>query len=221
MCQSKAEGGRRCRGKKGRASLGALGSTGSSAAPDPPALVRRSREAVLREAQKQLGNLLDAVINAEPGAPAAAVVSAADAYVASQVAAAITTTLEAHGVQRGKRGSHLLCSALAAVARAMQAGEDLAKTAVAEGVTAALTACGMPRLPARLAGRAAADKLISLMTAGHWEAVRRAVQLQALTVCPDVTEHPEVENYCVRPLASDLLSPAIQEELAEALPVGG
>jgi len=59
MCQSKAEGGRRCRGKKGRASLGALGSTGSSAAPDPPALVRRSREAVLREAQKQLGNLME------------------------------------------------------------------------------------------------------------------------------------------------------------------
>ena len=83
-----------------------------------------------------------------------------------------------------------MCSALAAVAHAMKAGEDLAKSAVTEGVTAALTACGMPRLPARLAGRAAADKLISLMTAGHWEAVRRAVQLQAVAACPDVTEHP-------------------------------
>ena len=111
-----------------------------------------------------------------------------------------------------------MCSALAAVAHAMKAGEDLAKSAVTEGVTAALTACGMPRLPARLAGRAAADKLISLMTAGHWEAVRRAVQLQAVAACPDVTEHPEVENYCVRPLASDVLSSAIQEELAESLP---
>jgi hypothetical protein len=176
---------------------------------------------VLREVQTQLGDLLDAVISAAPGAPAATVVSAGDAYVASQVADAITSTLEAHGARRSKRGSHLLCSALAAVAHAMQAGEDLAKTAVAEGVTAALTACGMPRLPARLAGRAAADKLISLMTAGHWAAVRRAVQLQAVAVCPDVAEHPEVENYCVRPLASEVLSSAIQEELAEALPVGG
>jgi len=105
MCRSKAEGGRRCRGKSGRGSLAALGSTGSSAAPDPPGPMQRSREAVLREAQKQLGDLLDAVINAAPDAPAAMVVSAIDADVASQVADAITTALEAHGVRRGKRGA--------------------------------------------------------------------------------------------------------------------
>jgi len=78
---------------------------GSSAAPDPPGPMQRSREAVLREAQKQLGDLLDAVINAAPDAPAAMVVSAIDADVASQVADAITTALEAHGVRRGKRGA--------------------------------------------------------------------------------------------------------------------
>ena len=49
----------------------------------------------------------------------------------------------------------------------------------------------------------------------HWKAVRRAVQLQAVAVCPNVAEHPKVENGCLRPLASDLLSSAIQEELAE------
>jgi hypothetical protein len=182
--------------------------------------MRRSRSTVLREAQKQLGDLLDSAISTAPGAPAGAVVSAIDADIADQVAAAITATLEAHGCPRGKWTSHLLCGALTAVAHAIQAGEDLAKAAVAEGVTTVLTACGMPRLPARLAGRAAADKLMSLTPAGHWAAVRRAVQLQAVAACPDVTEHPEVENYCVRPLASELLSPAIQEELAEALPVG-
>jgi hypothetical protein len=85
------------------------------------------------------------------------------------------------------------------------------------GVSAGPFGHGMPRLAARLAGRAAADKLMSLMTAGHWEAVRRAVRLQAVAVCPNVAEHPEVENYCVRPLASDLLSSAIQEELAVAI----
>jgi hypothetical protein len=105
MCRSKAEGGRRCNGRKGRGSLAALDSTGSSAPADPPGPMRRSREAVLREAQKQLGDLLDAVISAAPGAPAATVVSALDADIASQVADAITATLEAHGCPRGKRQS--------------------------------------------------------------------------------------------------------------------
>lgn len=218
MCQSKKDGGRRCKPKKGRGSLAALGSagsTGSSVPSRPSGRRRRSRAAVLREAQGQLSDLLDAVINAGPGAPAATVVSAADAYVASQVADAITASLQAHGAARGKGGSHLLCSALAAVAHAMKAGEDLAKAAVTEGVTTALTSCGMPRPAARLAGRAAADKLLSLVTAGHWDAVRRAVEMLAVSVCPDVAEHPDVENNCVRPLASELLSSAIQDELAE------
>ena len=215
MCRSKAEGGRRCQGRKGRGSLAALGSTGSSAPPIPCGRRRRSREAVLREVQQQLSDLLDAVIDAAPGGSAATVVSALDADVASQVADAITATLEAHGCPRRSWASHLPCSALAAVAQAMKAGEDLAKTAVAEGVTAALAACGMPRLPARLAGRATADTLMKVSPARHWEDVRRSVQLQAVSVCPNVAEHPEVENGCLLPLASDLMSSAIQEELAE------
>ena len=215
MCRSKAEGGRRCQGRKGRGSLAALGSTGGSAPPDPSGRVRRSREAVLRQAQQQLGDLLDAIINAAPGAPVPTVVSAADADVAGQVADAITATLKAHGRTRGKRQNHLLCSALAAVAHAMKAGEDAARTAVTEGVRAALTACGIPPSAARLAGRAAADTLMKLTPVQHWEAARRAAQLQAVAVCPDVSEHPEVENGCLLPLASDLLSSAIQEELAE------
>jgi hypothetical protein len=35
---------------------------------------------------------------------------------------------------------------------------------------------------------------------------------------PDVADHPEVEQYCLRPLASELLSSAIQEELTQSLP---
>jgi hypothetical protein len=37
-------------------------------------------------------------------------------------------------------------------------------------------------------------------------------------MCPDVADHPEVEQYCLRPLASELLSTEIQENLAESLP---
>jgi hypothetical protein len=76
---------------------------------------------------------------------------------------------------------------------------------VTKGVKAALTACGMPPQAAGLAGRAATDAFMKLPPGHHWEAVRRAVQLQGVAVCPKVAEHREVENGCLRPLASDLL----------------
>jgi hypothetical protein len=124
--------------------------------------MRRSRAAVLRAAQKQLGDYLDAVVSAAPVDSAAALVSAADADMAGQVADAITASLEAHGCPRGRWQSHLLCGALAAVAQAMKAGEDLAKGAITAGARAALTAGGVPRLAAGLAGRAATDALMKL-----------------------------------------------------------
>ena len=220
MCRSKAEGGRRCPGRAGRGSSVAVASTGGSASPGPSDLMRRSRAAVLQAAQKQLGDYLDAVVNAAPVDSAAALVSAADVDVADQVADAITAKLEAHGCPRGRWQSHLLCGALAAAAQAMKAGEDLAKAAVTEGVTAALAACGVPRLAAGLAGRAATDTLMKLTPVRHWADVRRAVQLLAVSMCPDVADHPEVERYCLRPLASELLSSAIQKELAQSLPDG-
>jgi hypothetical protein len=218
MCRSKAEGGRRCPGSASGRSSAAAVSTGGSASPGPSGLMRRSREAVLRAAQKQLGDYLDAVVNAAPVDSAVTLVSAADADVAGQVADAITATLEANGCPRGRWQSHLLCGALAAVAQAMKAGEDLAKSAVTAGVRAALTACGVPRLAAGLAGRAATDGLTKLTPVRHWEDLRRAVQLLAVSMCPDVADHPEVEQYCLRPLASELLSTEIQQELAESLP---
>jgi hypothetical protein len=44
------------------------------------------------------------------------------------------------------------------------------------------------------------------------------VQLLAMSTCPNVADHPEVEQYCLRTLASEMLSSAIQKELAESLP---
>lgn len=215
MCRSKAEGGRRCKGRNGLGSPAGADSTGGSAPLASSGLARRGRAAILQDAQAQLSDLLDAVVNAAPVDSAADLVSAADAAVANQVADAITATLQAHDCPRGKWQSHLLCSALAAAAQAMKAGEDAAKTAVTKGVTAALTSSGVPRIAASLAARAAVDKLMKLTPVRHWEDVRRAVQLLAVSRCPNVAEHPEVEQYCLRPLASELLSDAIQEELAE------
>lgn len=140
--------------------------------------------------------------------------SATDADVANQLADAITNTLEAQGCHRGNWQSHLLCGALAAMARAMKAGEDLAKTAVTESVTTALASAGIPRPVAGLAARAAVDTLMKLAPIRHWEDVRRAVQLVAVSLCPSVADHPAVEQFCLQPLASELLSDAIQDELA-------
>jgi hypothetical protein len=172
----------------------------------------------LRDAQKQLADFLDALVDAAPIGSTAALVSAVDADVAGQVADAITATLEAHGHPKGSWQNHLLCGALAAAARTMKAGEDLAKTVVTDGVASALITGGMPRPAANLAGRAAADALTKLTPVQHWEQVRRAVELLAVSTCPNVADHPEVENYCLRPLASELLSSAIQDELAESSP---
>lgn len=167
----------------------------------------------MQAAEKQSGDLLDAAVDAGPGTSAATVVPA---DVAGQVADAITARLEAdHAVDRE---SHALCGALAAMAQAMKAGEDLARTAVTEGVAMALVAAGIPRLAANLAGRAAADTLMRLTSVRHWEDVRRAVELLAVPICPNVTDHPKVEQYCLQPLTSEILSSAIQEEWLDSLP---
>jgi hypothetical protein len=214
MCRSKAEGGRRCKPNTGRGSSTTVISTAVSAPPSWIGQMRRSRAAILRDAQTQLADYLDAVISAAPVDSAATLVSAANADVADQVAEAITTTLQASGCPRGEWESHLLCGALAAVAHAMKAGEDLARTAITKSVTAALISSGVPRLTARLAARAAVGTLTRLTPIRHWEDMRRAVRLLAVSLCPNVANHPEVEQYCLQPLASELLSDAIQQELA-------
>jgi hypothetical protein len=165
--------------------------------------------------QDQLGHLLDAAVDAAPDGSAEAQACAAD--VAGQVADAITASLEAHGCPRGRWQSHLLCGALAAVAQTMMAGEDLARAAVIEGVTAALAACAVRRPVAGLAGRAAADALMKVTPIRHYEDVRRAVQPLAMAMCPNVADHPKVQPYCLQPTASALLAPALQEELTESL----
>lgn len=171
-------------------------------------------------AQDQLGDLLDALVDAAPIDSTVTLRAAAAADVANQIADAITGSLEAHGCPRGSWEIHLLCGALAGAAQAMKAGEDLARIALIEGVTAAAVAGGAPRPAAELAGRAAADALMKLSPVRHFQDARRAVELLAVATCPNVANHPEVERYCLQPIASDLLSSAIQKELVKSLPGG-
>jgi hypothetical protein len=66
-----------------------------------------------------------------------------------------------------------------------------------------------------MAARAAVDALTKLPAYKQWDAVRRGVRLLAVSVCPAVENHSEVVNYCLLPLASENLSGAIQQELAQ------
>jgi hypothetical protein len=170
---------------------------------------------VLRDAKAQLGELLDSVVATMPFDSAAGLVPAIDADAAVQISAAITDSLKANGWPPPRWRNHLLCGALAAMAHAMDAGEDRAKELITQAVTTALTSAGVPAPVADLAARAAVDALMRLPAYNQWDAVRRGVQLLAVAACPAVENHPEVADYCLRPLAADYLPDAIQQELAE------
>ncbi len=215
MCQSKADGGRRCKPNKGRRSSATVTKIGGSTSQGLSARIRRTRRVVLREAKDHLGELLDSVVDAAPVDSAASLISAVDTDAANQIANAITASLEANGWPRSKWRSHLICGALAAAAHAMEAGEDLAKTLVTQGVVTALTSAGVPGPVADMAARAAVDALMKLTPFRHWDDIHRGVQFLAVALCPAVENHPEVVEHCLRPLASEHLSEALQQELAE------
>ncbi len=205
MCQSKADGGRRCKPNKGRSSAAVI-LTGGSASPGVSAQVRRTRRTILRDAKEQLGELLDSIVDTARVDSATGLISAVDTDAAGQIADAITASLKANGWPRSKWRSHLLCAALAATAHAMEAGADLAKTLVIQGVTTVLISAGIPARAADIAARAASDTLMKLTPYRHWDDIHRGVQLLAIALCPAVENHPEVVEYCLRPLASERLS---------------
>jgi hypothetical protein len=149
MCQSKANGGRRCKPSKGRSSA-TMTRAGGTASPELSAQVRRTRRTVLRDAKEQLGNLLDSVVDAEPVSSAADLASAVDQDAAGQIADAVTASLKDNGWRPGRWRSHQMCAALAATAHAMEAGEDQAKDLITQGVTTALASAGVPAMPLSL-----------------------------------------------------------------------
>jgi hypothetical protein len=97
MCQSKANGGRRCKPNKGPRSSAATVGTSGYMSQGMSGEIRRTRRSVLREAKEQLGGLLDSVVDAAPVNSAASLVPAVDADAAGQIADAITASLKANG----------------------------------------------------------------------------------------------------------------------------
>jgi hypothetical protein len=218
MCQSKAQGGRRCKPNKGRHASSAASRTSGSTTSGLSGRMQRSRRATLRDAKEQLSDLLNSSVDAALVNSAATLVSAIDVDAAGQISDAITDSLKANGWPPSKWRNHLLCGALAATAHAMDAAEDRSKELIIQGVTTALTSAGVPNPVAGMAARAALDAVTKLPAYKQWDAVRRGVRLAAIAACPSVDRHPEVVNYCILPLASDYLPDVIQQELAE-LPI--
>jgi hypothetical protein len=97
----------------------------------------------------------------------------------------------------------------------MDTVEDKATELITQAVTTALTSVGVPNAVAGMAARAALDALKKLPAYKQWAAVRRGVHLLAVSICPAVENHAAVVDYCLLPLASEKLSDAIQQELAE------
>ncbi len=213
MCQSKANGGRRCKPSKGRSSA-AMTRAGGTAPPELSAQVRRTRRTVLRDAREQLGSLLDSVVDVAPVNSTADLVSAVDRDAAGQIADAMTASLKDNTWRPSKWRSHQMCAALAATAHAMEAGEDQAKDLITQGVTTALASAGVPGPVAGIAAREALDALMKLTPCRHWDDIHRGLQFLAVALCPAMENHPEVVEYCLRPLASERLSDAVQQELA-------
>lgn len=76
MCQSKADGGRRCKPSKGLRSSTAATKTSGSAPQELSAQMRRTRRVVLRDTIAQLEALLNALVDAAPVNSPATLVSA-------------------------------------------------------------------------------------------------------------------------------------------------
>jgi len=78
----------------------------------------------------------------------------------------------------------------------------------------------VPGLVAALVDRTAADVVTKLPPGRQYEDALRAVRALAVAVCPDLPGHPEVQRYCLRPVALEPLAPGIQKELMDFLPRG-
>jgi hypothetical protein len=104
MCQSKADGGHRCKpNKEGRSSATAVKTTGS-ASRGLSGRIRRTRKALLRDAQAQLVELFNSLVDAAPVNSTAGLVSVIDTDAARQISDAITDSLRLRNYRRTSSG---------------------------------------------------------------------------------------------------------------------
>lgn len=153
-----------------------------------------------------------------------AVEAVVEPFVESVVSAGLDTA-ESAAVKRIVNETHLLCALCASVlelkARFQQGIEDIADN-IAQAVIDEVTSS--PSLPvlsdaARAALSAALVKAVgplSDLLVGPAET--QALQILGLLFCPDVSVHPEVEEFCVKPLTGEILTNAMSKWITDDFP---
>jgi hypothetical protein len=124
--------------------------------------------------------------------------------------------------------SHLLCSALAALACAMQEiSDDLDKLTreIATRIVSYYIGRKRINLPpfivnvaAEAAVKAVDNVIQTLAAAQHFDNLQRAVRILALLMCPAPEKHEDVIRCCFKPLGEPILSEVVQERLKAVMP---
>lgn len=119
---------------------------------------------------------------------------------------------------------HLVCAMCAAILEALDSVRELTD-ALTDEVAGLIVDEAMKEVPLSPAARAV---LRSALRSAFRDTINlaladparvRMLQLVGYATCPDVAEHPEVRRYCVKPLADDLVTTAMDEWIGAGFPL--
>lgn len=153
-----------------------------------------------------------------------AVQAVVEPFVESVVSAGLNTA-DSAAVKRIVNETHLLCALCASIldlkAHFQQGIKDIADQ-IAQAVIDEVTSA--PSLPV-LSGAARAALSAALVKAAGplsdllvGPAETQALRILGLLFCPDVSVHPEVEEFCVKPLTGEILTNVMSEWITEDFP---
>lgn len=153
-----------------------------------------------------------------------AVQAVVEPFVESVVSAGLNTA-ESAAVKRIVNETHLLCALCASIlelkARLQQGIKDIADNIAQAAVDEVMSFPSPPVLSdaARAALSAAlvkaAEPLSDLLVG---PAETQALRILGLLFCPDISVHPEVEEFCVKPLTGEILTEAMSKWITDDFP---
>lgn len=143
------------------------------------------------------------------------------AFVEEIVGAALDDA-ESRNIKNAVEGLHILCALCATVLEAVEQVRelaDLAADAVADQVITSLGESPLLTVAVKAALRLALRRSFGVLIdmAITPEQVK-SIQFLGFISCPDVSEHPEVERYCVKPLAKDYLNDTVEAWVDDGFP---
>ena len=125
-------------------------------------------------------------------------------------------------IKEAVEGLHVLCALCAVVLKALEQMKELANEAAkaaAEQVIASLGESPLLTAAVRAALRLALSRSFGvLIDIVINPAQVKSIQFLGFISCPDVSEHSEVEQYCVKPLSEDYLNDAVGQWVDDKFP---